>query len=374
MKLNLNTLLVLGLGASLFSCDYVDDVIGETPKDSISLQYIDEYIIPDGAQYQNTIFGGISGLDYDGTSWYMISDDPKQPRFYKGDIAFTTDGFSEVAIKEVTFFKDQEGNQLNDGITDPEALRVDGNTIIWTSEGNINNNLPPSVNFANLDGVFTGVATLREAYLPQEAEDKGPRHNGVFEGVSLAVDGDGYWVNMELPLKQDGSEPLLEDTDSPVRIAFVDKATGKFGKEFAYELDPVVRPATNGTSFTVNGVVEILEYEKDRFLVLERSFATGYADGGNDVKIYEVDATDATDVSKIEALKGANYKPAKKTLLFNFESVRNRLTQSIVDNIEGIAFGPDFANGNKSLVLVADNNFSAFGPQLNQFVLFEFQQ
>ncbi|NJB36797.1 esterase-like activity of phytase family protein [Croceivirga sp. JEA036] len=374
MKLNLNTLLVLGLGASLFSCDYVDDVIGETPKDSIALRYIDEYVIPDGTQYQNTVFGGISGLDYDGTTWYMISDDPNQPRFYKGAITFNEDGFKEVAINDVVFFKDQLGNQLHDGITDPEAIRIDGNTIIWTSEGNINNNLPPSVNFANLNGMFTGEAILRDAYLPQNSEEKGPRHNGVFEGVSSAVDGDGYWVNMELPLKQDGSEPLLEDTDSPIRIAFIDKATGKFGKEFAYELDPVVRPATNGTSFTVNGVVEILEYEKDRFLVLERSFATGYADGGNDVKIYEVDATDATDVSNMESLKGATYKPAKKTLLFDFESVRNRLTQSIVDNIEGIAFGPDFANGNKSLVLVADNNFSAFGPQLNQFVLLELQK
>ena len=80
--------------------------------------------------------------------------------------------------------------------------------------------------------------------------------------------------------------------------------------------------------------------------MLERSFATRYSDGGN------------------------------KTLLFDFEDIRAQLstaggTDRVVDNIEGIAFGADLPNGNKSLVLVADNNFSAFGQQLNQFIVFE---
>ncbi|MEL6141955.1 MAG: esterase-like activity of phytase family protein, partial [Bacteroidota bacterium] len=105
--------------------------------------------------------------------------------------------------------------------------------------------------------------------------------------------------------------------------------------------------------------------------VLERSFSTGYDDGGNDVKIYQVDASMATDVSGIDALAGASYTPAIKTLLFDFESVRSQLTDGIVDNIEGITFGPDLPNGKKSLLLVADNNFSAFGPQLNQVILME---
>ena len=40
-----------------------------------------------------------------------------------------------------------------------------------------------------------------------------------------------------------------------------------------------------------------------------------------------------------------------------------------VDNVEGITFGPRLPNGHQTLVLVADNNFSA--QEQTQFFLFE---
>jgi hypothetical protein len=58
-------------------------------------------------------------------------------------------------------------------------------------------------------------------------------------------------------------------------------------------------------------------------------------------------------------------------LVFNFNDVKQQLTQGIIDNIEGITFGPKLPNGNQSLLLVSDNNFQAFGLQLNQFILME---
>ena len=45
----------------------------------------------------------------------------------------------------------------------------------------------------------------------------------------------------------------------------------------------------------------------------------------------------------------------------------------IVDNIEGITFGPKLPNGNQSLLLVTDDNFQIYGKQLNQFILLEIQ-
>ena len=62
---------------------------------------------------------------------------------------------------------------------------------------------------------------------------------------------------------------------------------------------------------------------------------------------------------------------AKKTLLLDFSSVRSELTSGIVDNIEGMTFGPELENGHKSLVFISDNNFNAFGTQLTQIILFE---
>jgi hypothetical protein len=39
-----------------------------------------------------------------------------------------------------------------------------------------------------------------------------------------------------------------------------------------------------------------------------------------------------------------------------------------LDNVEGMAFGPDLPDGRRSLVLVSDNNFAP--AQFTQFLLF----
>ncbi|WP_282143099.1 esterase-like activity of phytase family protein [Cellulophaga baltica] len=376
MKTPMIKLVALAVLFTIGSCD--SDEKTETPgteeQENITIsevQFVNEFILPAATVFENTTVGGLSGIDYANNTWYMISDAPNAPHFYTAAIALNQDGISAVTITSVNNFKDATGTPLETGITDPEAIRFADGNVLWTSEGNMNNLIDPSVRIAALDGTIRHEITLPERYKATESSAFGPRHNGVFEGLSLSYDGNGYWVSMELPLKQDGEEPTLKDTEAPVRIAYIDKATNTFGKEIAYELDAVARPALLGTTFELNGVVEILSYDENKFLVVERSFSTGYADGGNTVKIYKVDATNATDVSTLETLKGATYTKATKTLLFDFETVRDQLTENMVDNIEGITFGPTLENGNRSLVLVADNNFSAFIPQLNQFILLE---
>ncbi len=83
------------------------------------------------------------------------------------------------------------------------------------------------------------------------------------------------------------------------------------------------------------------------------------------VKIYEADLGAATDVSALPALAGATYTPAAKKRVLDVA----RTGISRVDNLEGMAFGPLLANGNRSLVLVSDNNFNPL--QLTQFLAFE---
>jgi hypothetical protein len=338
------------------------------------LRFVDEYIIPEGTLFQNTIVGGISGIDYANNTWYMISDDKTTPHFFTADISFTAEGFTGINFTGITNFKDANGVDLEESITDPESIRYGDRNVVWTSEGNVDNGLAPFVRTAALDGTFVSEATLPERYKPNTDANFGPRHNGVFEGLCVSYDREGYWVSMELPLKEDGEAPTLEDTSSQVRIAYINKTTNAFEREIAYELDAVSRPALFGTTFEINGVVELFAYAENKFLVLERSFSSGYLDGGNTVKIYDVDTSNATDVSTLETLKGASYTKASKTLLFDFETVRGQLTGNIVDNIEGITFGPILENGNRSLIVVADNNFSAFSPQLNQFILLEVEK
>jgi hypothetical protein len=40
-----------------------------------------------------------------------------------------------------------------------------------------------------------------------------------------------------------------------------------------------------------------------------------------------------------------------------------------VDNIEGMTFGPKLPNGNRSLIMVSDDNFG--NTQISQFLAFE---
>lgn len=370
-----STLLIFFFLGFLSSCGE-NDVQNPQHNKIKSLRLIGEQILPTSKIIDGQKVGGLSGIDYANNQYYVICDASNAPiRFYTMDLEFNISEFSAIKnIRQVELLN-KNNKPFENKQADPESIRFDSdlNQLIWTSEGFINNEIHPFIRSAEENGKFIAEFTVPKRYLAGQ-DNQGPRHNGVFEGLTLSKNRKGYWTAIELPLVQDGDAPVFgKETNSPIRVAFINKKTGKFEKEFAYELDSVARDG----GFEINGVVEILQYAKHNFLFLERSFASGTDDGGNNVKIYDVNTKNATDISKINALKGADYTKATKTLLFDFEDIRNQLSQlpdgskNIVDNIEGITFGPILENGNRSLVLVSDNNFNDFGAQLNQFIVFE---
>ncbi|WP_299434060.1 esterase-like activity of phytase family protein [uncultured Maribacter sp.] len=343
------------------------------PKET-SINFIDEYIFPEKEFFKNTLVGGLSGIDYHNGKWYFICDDSKAPvRFYTAEIDYDLEGFNILNLTDVVEFKEENGQPLESGVADPESIRITkNNTIVWSSEGGINNGINPFIRESSLSGDYIRSFTLSNKFKVSSEENIGPRNNGVFEALSLDANARGYWTATELPLKQDGAVPTTTEAITPVRIVNIDEE-GNFGKEFVHELNSVPKPAINDTNIEVNGLVELLAFDTNKFLALERSFSSGYTNGGNTVKIYSVDISNATNVSGVSSLEGAVYTASTKKLLFDFESIRSKLTNGIVDNIEGITFGPDFKNGNRSLVVIADNNFSSFAPQLNQFIVLELE-
>ncbi len=359
----------------------VDTDIDPTPTPPVSgqntisaLEFIDEFVIPN-QEIEGVPIGGLSGIDYQNGKWYIICDTSTPPiRYYEADIIYNKDAFTSVNINTMVELKDETGLPLQQGVVDPESIRFDSktNTIVYSSEGSITNGVDPALIEVTPDGNQIKSFLLPDNFKANTIDDSsGPRHNGVLEGLSLSFDTTGYWVSFELPLIEDGPEPTTSDTESPVRVTYINKASGIAERQFAYELDPVTRAAALGTTFEVNGLVEIFEYDENKFLALERSFSSGYIDGGNTVKIYQVDATNATNTLTTEALEGANYTKATKTLLFNFETVRSQLTNNTVDNLEGFTFGPKLEDGSRTIVVISDNNFNSFFPQLNQLVAFK---
>ncbi len=339
-----------------------------------SIEFIDEFVIPN-QEIEGVPIGGFSGIDYKNGKWYIICDTSNPPiRYYEADISYDSNAFQNVAITKMSEIKDADGNALAAGIVDPESIRFDrsSGTFLYSSEGSINFDVDPALIEFSTQGNQIKSYTLPDNFKANSVDDlSGPRHNGVLEGLALSFDNKGYWVSFELPLIEDGPEPTTTDTESPVRITFFNKASAVAERQFAYELDPVAKEAALGTSFEVNGLVEILEYDENQFLAMERSFSSGYINGGNTVKIYKVDATNATNTLSIDKLSDATYTKATKTLLFNFETIRSQLTSSTVDNLEGITFGPKLADGSRTLVVISDNNFNSFLLQFNQLIAFK---
>lgn len=366
------TLLYILSTTILLSCSTTKKISAPlTDKDGItSLRFIDEVILPNNTEFENTSVGGLSGIDYANGRWFVICDDRKKPRFYEFDLKFTIDNFEHAKVSDVTILRDTTGNPFTPGTADPESLRVtDTGMIVWSSEGNISTKVDPFLRISDANGAYKNSITLPSRYRAKQNGIKGPRNNGVFESLSRDYTSKNFWTAIELPLEEDGDVPTSTTAMSPVRLAFIDMEKKTFGQEFAYELGKVARKG----EIEVNGITEILSYDKNSFLVLERSYSKGYEDGGNSIKVYKATTSGATDVSGISSLSKTAYTPVKKELLLDFDTIRNQLKNGIIDNIEGMSFGPDFPNGNRSLIFVSDNNFNAFGAQITQFILFEVQ-
>lgn len=335
---------------------------------NIQLNFLDDFVLPEILEIGGTKVGGLSGIDhYDGT-YYLVCDHPGNPRFYKASIEINKKKIDTVLISEVVEL-DKTSAFFKNHTLDLEAIRynIEKNELVLSSEGSINNGKDPSIFHITPNGKFISNYSL-PGYFSASGEQK-PRNNGVFEGLAESYDKSGYWAGMELPLEKDGSKPKLFPTKSPVRITYFNKENGKPIRQFVIQLENITK--IPWLYFAVNGLTEILEYAPNRFLVLERAFSAGHGTNSNTVRIFDVDARNASNTLNIDNLRKKDYTAATKKLVFDFKSVQKQLKENIIDNLEGMTFGPDLPNGNKTLLLVSDNNFGSLGKQINQIILME---
>ncbi|UZO80809.1 esterase-like activity of phytase family protein [Aquimarina sp. ERC-38] len=334
------------------------------------IQFLDEHIVTNDSIFSGSSIGGLSGIDYNPISnhFNLVCDDAYNPRFYQANIAFKDFKIDTIIFEKLTKFDTTSQLLVNRNVLDLEGIRMFDNTFLFSSEGSINYQKEPSIFQTDRNGKILYSYTLPSYFLADSTAINQPRHNAVFEGITVSFDKKGFWAATELPLEKDGYEPSYNSNGAPVRLTYFDFKLKKAIKQFIYSLDKLSKDP-KGT-FAVNGVTEILQISKKQFLVLEREYVAGYGTQGNNVRIYLADFTNATNTLNDVVLK-EKHIPATKKLLFTFESVRSQLTRQIVDNLEGMTFGPKLPNGNLSLLLVADNNFNPPAQQLNQFILLE---
>lgn len=338
---------------------------------TIQLRFLDEYVIPDNTTYEGTLVGGLSGIDYDGEFYYVIVDVPSNPRIYKFSIPISEEKIDTVTIEGMTTFQ-KNTDFIKNNVFDSESILKDPKTgnFIVSGEGNISRSKVPSI--IELDTTGTYVAHYELPSYFAANRPNGLINNGVFEGLSRSIDGNGIWVSTELPMRSDGPKPTLFRTKSPVRLTYYDKNSKKAEKQFSYLLAPIKKVPF--LPFMVNGASDVLAISDTKFIFIERAFSAGHGMHGNTIRLFEADAAQATNTLEMPNLKGKikkKVKPMQKKLIFDFKSVKKRLTENEIDNIEGITFGPTLENGNKTLLLIADDNFSSYGKQLNQVILME---
>lgn len=342
----------------------------------IKLNFLDEYVIPAELSVDGDKVGGLSSIEFVNGKYFMIADDYENPRYFQAKITIEGTEIENTKISNITFEKSLPlmGQKSSKRVVDPESLipAPKQNSIVWTSEGSVKYNKPPAIFMQSLAGnIDQTQTTFALPSMFNIGKNTGPRHNAVFEGVTLDMSGKGIWVSMEGALKQDGEEATLKH-GSMVRISHFDFASKQMQKQFAYYVEPLVdRKGAKPDAFRTTGLVEILQISEHHFLTMERSYTSGLKDGGNNVSIYLIDTQDATDTSNIASLKNQSFKAAKKTLVLDLATITDKLGSKQIDNLEGLTFGPTLANGNRSLLMVADNNFNVHGPQLNQVLLFE---
>lgn len=346
-----------------------------------SLKFLNEYEVPYNQAFKGTTIGGLSGIDYDAEKdvYYMISDDRSAinaARFYTAKILMNAKGIDTVIWIATAPMLQPNGNNYPNSkqdpahTPDPESIRYNAKTkeLIWTSEGErivrgkevvIEN---PAITRITTEGKYIDTFPL-PANLIMHATEKGPRQNGVLEGITFDKNFKTLYVNVEEPLYEDGPRADVIPNNAWIRIFQFDVASKKNEAQYAYHLEPVAYPATPETAFKVNGIPEIYAIGNNQLIVLERSFSSGRLPCT--IKVFLADLNGAEDIKENSSLMiNPVTKPVKKKLLLNMDDLK-----IYTDNIEGVTFGPTLANGHRTLIFVSDNNFASF--EKTQLLIFE---
>ncbi len=320
-----------------------------------------------GTTFEDTQVGGLSGLEYISLldTYIALSDDhgaDVQVRMYELAIDLS-DGMladGDVVLTNVTTLLNAEGLPFAGEQVDPEVIRFDPTslTLYWASEGNANDLIAPSVREMTFNGRFVRELSAPSMFLPTVDQTSGVRPNRAFESLSLSHDGNKLFTATENALNQDGPRASVVDR-SPSRILEFDKATGIAERQFIYVTDTVAPPLIPMDQET-NGLVAMLAVSDTQFIMVERSisFRPGFV-----IKLYLGDIANATDVSALDSIAGQDIQVVEKQLLLDLTTLGLTL-----DNIEAITFGPVLPNGERSLILVSDNNFQEL--QVTQFLAF----
>jgi hypothetical protein len=351
---------------------------------AVQMSFLGDINLPAGTQYDGTEFGGISGLAYreEIGAFLAISDDKgdiQSPRMYS--IKLTLGTPLGLDIVQVTTLMDQGRGPFPLLALDPEGIAASpGGRVFVSSEGNLRSGTPrvnPRIFELRPNGEWVADLQIPEKYIPNHSEpqSKGVFNNGAFETLTLTPSEDFLFTALEEPLVQDDTPASVVKGAKGRILRFARNGeTYSAGQEFVYPIE--MNPIPQGQQVArdlYNGVSDMLALDQNHLIAMERGTVQVGAEAFmTSVRLYLVTITDtATDVSGMDSLRDQSYIPVEKSLLLDLNSILDRLTPGWqnLDNLEGISFGPSLPNGNRTVILISDDNFNAV--QRTQALVFE---
>lgn len=316
--------------------------------------------------------GSLSGLAYDQARgrWAGASDEIRVPRLVWLDVTLgPTLGVTPAGVTRIRVAPGLPDNTLTALDMEDLAFFPDRSFAV-SHEGHIDREgvaRQPRVLLATADGVVTEILRPRAHFTIDPADrTRGVRHNLGLESLTRTPDGRLLTAN-EQPLAQDGAL-TNSNRGGLVRIVeFARQASGGWGpgREWPYRLEATSmmagydRVCEDGQ----NGLSALLALTATTLLAVERACLLGAAGepAYNPVRLFEVSLDGADDVSTLPALEGRQVVPAKKRLVLDVATWRLHFPPSLqtLSNIEGIAFGPPGPKGERTVMLVSDDNFRA---------------
>ncbi|MBE9190539.1 esterase-like activity of phytase family protein [Gloeocapsopsis crepidinum LEGE 06123] len=371
--MSLNRKLLQPITLVFFCLVFIILVVTRQPTPAVpvtAINFLGEATILTGLSFQGTEFGGLSGITYDSTKdiYYGVSDDRSErapARFYTLKINLEQ-GLQQgdVTPLKVTTLLNAENQPFAKYSIDAEGIAVtDRQTVFVSSEGDAQRLINPFIKeFSLASGKELRSLPIPERFLPTASRDRGIRNNNAFESLTVTPNQQYLFSATENALLQD--EPIGQpDTSSPCRILQYDLRSGVRSHEYLY-ITETVPTQINLPKFMRVGLVDLLAIDNNgNFISLERAF-TGL---GYSIRLYAVSLAQADDISDIDSLRQvdlSSIKPVNKRLLLDLKTLKN----IALDNIEGLTLGSELTNGQRSLILVSDNNFQP--AQRTQFLAF----
>ncbi len=288
----------------------------------------------------------------------------------------------------------ENGNpSLQDRSLDPEGFVVSPKGTFYVSD-----EYGPSIYEFSPSGVFIRAFQIPDNLLPKARQGNlnfatgpaltndpivsGRQANRGFEGLSISPNGKKLFAILQDPLINEGKDDQGNPSGSysrNLRLVEFDTATGRSRAQYVYQLESLAdinsgvplapfKLSSQGINIGVSAMTALNNHE---LLVLERdNRGLGVGDPTSlnppvsTKRIYKIDLRGATDISNISLTDTndlpSDVQPVSKSTspLIDIAAILQASGQLVPEKIEGLAIGPQLADGSYAVIVGTDNDFS----------------